>query len=520
MQDVVATIFVGGLVVGLVGLTGCSESHQRQAGQKLREAVDRAQKQHDKALTLLSETTYKVDQEYSPRTLTEAEMDSAELEIYSPGQIHPDVFPTLRQSEEDLFASLRENADAGAIDKALVQAALAEVLRLRGYCYGTLTSQTIQRLQELRGQAQQIANSAALQKDLLSYYQLLTAMGQEEIRQFRDQASMTHQKTITKLQEIQSKLQALQAEKDALIQTYEKLVTEARSLVIEGKLASGQEGLRKLENALGVQAKADASELRITEIEFESERLMAIQNALELDLATNKARMDVADELLQQRRDQADQTHDALRNVQEKLAQQQQALLSKLVEMARDCQETADNRTYAVNDYELALQQVQLAARALSAGGPDAATHQGDLLMTLAELDVLCLEVHQANTHFVERLKQQLPNLTETLEAAEAMETIQTFLTEPDALYQKAAERYSDAAESYRNVLRQADRQLRWAIEGQIGAAYARLYALTKDPEALKNASEALADALEGKRLAPHLKSVATLEKILQNSTK
>ena len=495
-------------VVGLALVGGCSESKARRAGRRLLKEVEQAEGLYYRALDYLVSPTHHVRQDRLP-----------------PGQeLHPDVLLTLKKAEEGLSKVLRDNRDAEAPDKAIAQVMLARILSLRGYCRTTQAYSAIRRVNTTRPRVEAILTSVRLQINLLGYYDELASAGDENIRGLRNQAAAVRSRKSADLAEVDERVATLRKQQAIESEEYANRNAEALVLSIEGRATPGQEGLKKLEEALGIQAKANAAEAKLAEIEREVDTLGARRKALEVDLADAEARIATVDDILGERKTQGAKNVVSLRGVRSRLKGSQAVLKRLLAAMEESCKEIESAQRQAINAYDLSLGKLSSASSAQPEDRLGTAASRADVLMATADLQARCVAVVEGNSRLAGvfgRVWREMGAAQLPLELAK----IQSFLGDPLALRDQAEKRYSQAVKLYGRALRDVDdRRLRWSYQGQLAAAYMRLHAFSRKDdlraEAFGEATKALDEATENKRFSPHLSSVVALRKILKSRRK
>jgi len=500
-------------LTGLAVTAGCSESKSRRAGRRLLDKAAKAERLCNRAIALLADPVYKIGEDYAPIEL-KARPGVEDITVLPAGQLHPGALRALGEAEKVLSDTLADkaNAAAGPAEKAVVHVLLARVLALKAHCESLAGFEAIERADLARQQAERVLVTLGCQCELLGYYGNLASISDEDLPRDRTQAENDRKAIAEQIKEIRLRIARLSEEKAAQSEKYKDLNARARELTIEARLGTSREGLAKLEEALEIQSRANAAESEVSRIESEIDLLNAKSKVLEIDLAAAKAKTDSIEESLAGRKAQRERNEVKVREVRARLATMEESLISLLAKMATACEQMLDSHRRAGNAYELALHQLKKAP----AGQAAVEATRANILMAMADLRARSLSVLRSNRQLAAHLKE----VWQVLDAGElpaAAVRAASFLAEPGTVQTEVEQQYRQAAELYQKALRGVDRQVLWAYQGQLAAAYVRLYNLTRDPEDLSRARQALQDALKDKRHSPYLASLRRLESIAES---
>jgi hypothetical protein len=493
-------------------IDGCSESPEHRASRTLLEEVTRASKLYDRALGYLGNPVYRIGEQYAP-VRTRGKVDESAIVVPSGGEIHPEVLPTLSRAQKLLGRALNDNKDAAPTDQAIARTTLARILSLTGYYHAISAERAIGRTEEARQQVRVILSLIDEQSNLLECGEKLSALGDQEVQRLLDEAANAQSQAMSEIKKIEDRVAELEVEKAGQGEMYEKLNAEARALGIEGRLVPGQEGLTKLEDALELQKKANAAESKAAEIEIEVDSLDMKRKALELTLNAATIRIEAMTRTLEERKALGAGLEAGLQRIKEQLNAHRKALAGPLAEMVRSTRALADAQMQASNVRELAVKQLTKAA-GLPGSQMNTDAQQADVLVYAANLEARCLEVLERNKQLVLELKKIWATMSPS-DAPINPADLESFLSDPAAIRQKAEARYTDAVKLYEKVIRRVERQLRWAYQGKLVATYMGLYKLTRNPETLTEADRILKEALSDKKSSPHLASVVRLRQLL-----
>lgn len=498
------------IVVAMFGpLVGCSEPKQRRAGRRLLGEATRArQLLDDGVLALLANPVYRAGESYAPFAVP-SHVTESDIFVHPGDDIHPNVLPTLKKAERLLSSALSDprNAPAAAQDKAVLQIMLGRVYSLRGYCAALQAYQADRDLATARKHADQMLAAARANADLLDYYNTLDSAEDTGVASLRTEA-VAHQAMIeSDINNLDQRLEQMRREKAAQSQAYQTHNAQARSMTMEAKLGTAKEGLKKLEKALDIRAAARKAETRVAEIEHEMASLLGKRKNLEVALATAEAQIAALaielSELQQTRAANVVATQQARRQLRVSLATVQEFL----GRMEAASGKLAEAVTTSNDSYEKASSHFR---KADAAGSSAANIQQAAALTTVAEMKTLALAAMDQN----KRLVDSFAKLWTKLGAGalpRAAQKVRSFLADAEAFRQDAEAKYAQAIKLYQKATSGADRQLRWAWQGELAAAHIRLYRLTKDPETLATAQAVLAEALRDREFSPSLTSVAQL---------
>jgi len=498
----------------LVLLAGCSHSKQREAGQNLLDEAGRAGKLYSRALSLMANPVYQIGQAYPP---LRSEIRPAEGEILVPPafEIHPEVLPILKKIEDSLTAALSANQEhAGASEKAVVQMMLARASSLRGHCHALELSLADTELANLRSQAEGNLAKISLSLDLLEHYNAVAAVNDQETRNLRAQGVADQSLVQDEIKEIDARLAAIDEERTAQSRKYEQRNAEARAMSIEARIGPVKEGLAKLEAALEIQAQASKAEARVAELEHEAHLLARKRQVLELDLQAAAAQVKAGESELARGEARRAESMAAAQEIAGQLHAALTQLQELLTEMERFSLRLANALGGATKAYDAALSYMGRAQGEPISGVP---SREARVLITVADLQQRVLQALESNKRFVEDLVKIWARASAGSLPPAAMK-LGSFVADAGSLQSDAESRCTKAISLYEKSLRSADRRYRWAYQGELAAGYVKLYKLTKDPETLGFARDALDEALKDKRFSPNLISIAELQDIYAES--
>jgi len=498
------------LAAGLVGMSGCSESRKTRASRELLGKVSLADKRYARALALLANPVYKVAGESVPAGSGAA--GQAEIEVAPVGQLHPEVMDLLGQIEQDLTAALADADKADASDVALARMTLASAHALKGYCQMILAGEARQRLNATRSKAEDVLAAVTVKAGLVDYYQALASLGDEDLSAARRQAIAEQAAVEDHIKDIDERLAAMAEDKKTQAGTFQEKNAVARAMSIEAGTGSAKEGMEKLQKALVLKALANKAESAMAEIERETAVLDSRRTALQVDLAGTQAKIAAADQEIVARRDLAASNKAGVSAAQVALKAEQDELGELVAAMAQACDELAAAQARASDAYDLALSQLKQAAPAEPAV---ADVRRADVLMSSADVKAQSLASMQANASFLDGLRRYLANAGADSGIAAVAGKLASFVAKPEVAKDSAAKQYQEAADLYKKALSRADRDHRWAYQGQLAAAYAGLYQLNGDAQSLQAARETLAEALKGNEFSPYLAPLAEIQKAL-----
>jgi len=497
------------LAVSLIGLQGCSESKTSRAGRELLEQVSLAERLYTRVLALLANPVYRVGDQYAP--LKTKIGSQANIEVAPAGRIHPEVFGDIKKMEQMLTAALAKAGGADDTDLALAHMMLAKAHALRGYCEMLAAEQARQRLGDARSTAGELLTAAITKVDLAGYYDLLASLSDVDLKAARRGAIAELAAIEDNIKDIDERLAAMAKEKKAKTVTYEQKNAEARSITSEASIGSAKQGLERLDKALKIKAVANRAEAVIAEIEHESGSLVQRRAELEIGLANAKSRIAAADDEIVYRKAIAAKSRAGVGEVQKALQADQAEIDRQINDMSKASTDFAAAMSRASNAYDLALAQLKQASAAAPA---DAGERRADIAMKQADIKAQLLATLRGNKNFVSELRRFLAKIGAS-EAPAQVGNLESFVPDPNLALEYAKKKYATAAKLYTQAIANADRNRRWAYQGQLAAAYANLYRLSGDAEALAAARDALSKALEGKRFSPYLAPLAELQKML-----
>ena len=507
---IVGTVFMILLGAALAPLTGCSESARDRANHRLCKELSQAEKLYGRALALLANPVYKSGDDYVP--LERDTGQQADITVPLLLDVHPEVLPILERIDADLSAALssEDSAEADDVTKALCDTMLSRCWSLRGFCLSYTADEAKKRFHASKRQASGRLTYLKQNEHLVGYYKLLATATDEDLVAMRAEAFEAAEELKAKMSDSDERLAAMDAEKLAQTKIYEQRSAEARRLDMSAVPRGVQQDAARLEKVLQLKSQASNAELVIAEIEHEVESLRAVRELYELSANAANSRIAAANEILAQRTQMVERNEAEGRQAVLALDTVQTQLLELVPDLGKACEDYAAAQAKTLEAYNLALKRLGR----LDASGDDAVVRRADLLMRVADIQADGLAELQSNKDFAESFGEVWEKLGKGQVPA-AIGTLRSFIKDPMAEKADAEGKYKKASELYQQVVKKADRNLRWAYQGQLASAYARLYALNRDPETLNAAREVLAEAIKNKEHSPNLTSLVQLQRIL-----
>ncbi|MDY6913471.1 MAG: hypothetical protein SVT52_03315 [Planctomycetota bacterium] len=517
-RDLIFGALVAACLVGMLTVAGCSASKSRRARQNILEEVLEAQRLVNKALALLASPVYAVGDKYAPFTTSTLVGPGEGLKILPGTALNPNAWQALQQAEDGLSAVLAENAEARPEDRAMGQSMLARVASLKGDYQATIAAAARDRAGEALREAQKALGLMEFQLSLCKYFHGLANLTDKELRQMISNAKADVQKFTTASADVRAKIDRLTKDRDALLATNEERIAAARNLRIESRLASGQKSLDLLQDALKIESQVSSNASKIGGIESQITSGKTEAKTVHLDLTSAKARLDVSGAVLKARKQQfgsADETKTKLLGT---IAEAQKHLERLAERTFSACAAAAEAETAAANAYELARKQLKAAAEALhDHASAEAMAEQADVLMAMAELNVRRLELQIDSSRLAKQIQSLWAEMDPPRNVPPALARAGDYLAEPAMVRQTAEAQYEEAAKLYKKAMSKVRRELQWAYQGQLAAAYIRLYHLSNRADSLEEARAVLQEAFEGRENSPHLASVAELQRMVND---
>lgn len=513
---------LAGSSLGLVLLAGCSKPREDQAGQDLLQAVGLARRHSERALSLMANLTYQAGGEAGP--IQGRKVTSQEVMVLPLDAVNPKALEALTEARKVLTDALSADADAPAANLALANQMLAQVESLMGD-YSLAQARSARRgvlsgLETCQAQANSIASGTALMKQ----YEALAASDDQQLNNEITQAAGDAQKAQADLTAAETETADLVKQVDGLTTANKRLLADAAGLRTQSQATKDEKQLEQFDEAIKKEIEAGNNGAKIFQLERKIGLLKADASTAKLVITSAQARQDMARKLLEDRKNTQTALTGEKTKVVDQVAKYGKSLEAASGELAAKVAEACTSQAEAGAHYQAALNACKEAARKDPASR-GALAGQAAAAQSIALANTALLEVNNPLALFAESVERTYKELNQS--APPAMTKIKGLLVDAGKARQDAADKFQEAAQSYQRVITMlaSDPQTRkwqWAYQAQRAGALINVANHTtkadERADALKNAEQMLADALQKKENSPYLQEALRLRQQLSGA--
>jgi len=520
--------------------TGCSDAKGRDAARKLLDEVDVASRLYGKAVSLMSQPPARLGGQYLPlEKVTRAPQATVELPM--PMAVNPDALKSLEEAEAALAAALRQyGRDAGPEQEALANTVWGDVLMLKADFQLAASAGERQQSRDTLTAAIRATSMVQLYGGLVRYYERLTSLSDRDVQAMLSAAQKDASDLQAEIAAVQQEISDLEGQINTLKAANDQMLPQVRELRLNAAQRSGQDGLDLLEKSLRLEGEINQNNSSIAERENTLEQRRSTLADRTMALEDAQGRQKAAEAMTEVRKGYAERGSSVMEEMSTSLAKAKADAQDRTVQLSRLCEKLSESEALAGEAYELALEKFNTARRLRpQTKDASAVARIADAQWAIAELQSHALNLRGRVMQLVEQLAwawspgqspttqpqttreaptgaaliEPVPDIRQAMPAF--ARGLLAYVPDPEQVRTKAIDAYQQAADLYTEAARLVSPQLRWAYQGQAGAAYVALYDLTGGQEALDKARETLGAALENKRESTYLQPVVALEQML-----
>jgi hypothetical protein len=515
------------LLAGLVLVSGCSDGEVRGANKALLEKVSDAQRLLEQAQNLLEAPLIVETETGKTVPLPGVEVDpeeyqarlkgsptgptpTAPVEIVLDQQVNPRVEELLNRAstliEEELQGSQADEAT-----RATARSELARIYEQKGY-FLSLASNREQNTAYARvNQAREVLGTLIEQKGILSYYEEVLALEDEDVQSMKSEAAGQARELSSEIDTLTGKIKTLQEKQQALLDRKNTLEAKARSFRAEAR-APGKKGYEADIKALEIMDEVGEIDTKISEIDNRISSLQMTLNERRMKLSIAQAQLAAAEKIITGREEGTDPNgmggRAAVRRQQAKLKQEHQQTIARgkelLQELAGAMEKWGEAEKDAANAYYTAgTNYDRYGQLATSAGDQservDAMAQKASILMTSGRDKLAKFYLHSEVEELLERLRDAWPGSA----PAEAGAIRKLLVPTADQIRKNGAQDYQDAIDALSDAISRTDSAQRWLYQGAQARAHIGKAQITGDATELKKADTVLQNALEGRAQSP-----------------
>jgi hypothetical protein len=527
------------LVLGLALLAGCSDNSQEQASSNIREQVAQSQQLFERAVWLMSAPVMVVDGETAPVM----QPGDAPVTVLPPDAVNPKALDALEAAENGLVEVLNANADAASREsQAMGHFLLGRIEALKANYYRQLASQARNAAVDLITDGQGWAASLRMQADSIKLYNQLAAQSTQDVQQVMAQAKAAAAEASKNAENLSGQIDKLQAERAELMTRRSELMAQASDLKRKARLAAGDEGLEMVDRAVGLQEQAQTAERRISAIDQQLESLAVEQATQQLAAVSAESRLELASAVIDAREKAASAIDRGMvirpgeqravvrdnggegmvvvpgrADLQARLAETRKQLAELSQKAGEAFQAAAEYEVEALNVYQPAVAQLRKAESLYASLDDDQnealmAFQRAETLMSRADMQLDRLTADAQAEKFAQEVREAFEAAGGDL-PTEALTTI-TGYVDGETVKGEAIETVEEVEQIHATgVLARFRGNTKWLYQGQLGAAYLRLYRITGEQRYRADAQRVLSEATENKEASPYLREVVALRR-------
>ena len=506
-------------IVCIGALSGCSDSPERSAWRKVREAIDEARRHCDSAIAKMANPTYTVDGKSVPIGGLPKRVAADRIKLAPAGTLDENALKHLQLAQRGLsevFSENRDDLDGEA--QAIALAVLGRIATLKGTYHAMSASISQDKAISAHTSASIVLGMMATRLQLMKYYDSVIAMSNEDVEEMIASAGEEIDKSKARLTEVQGETAALGSERDTLAAGNNDQMKKSRKLRLDSELASGEKRLELLRQAQDIEAQVGEATSRIARIELSTESLNIEEKALRSQIAFNEEKIAVAKEIIAERQAGDRRSIDSYQSFCDALAAARVRVEDLAGEIADACEEADVAEDLALSVFDLAGQHFYESRNLEKSSARGPSVDQAQALMSRGDLQTLQLALHALNTKLVADVRAtwaQLPQ--EEGMPSELIRRLEGYVTNPPETRESGAKDYGEAV----GLLKKSLRSLRgddriWIYQGMLANAYMAQYRMSPaDHELLANAEEQLRSAIEGRDGSRYLRDLVKLQQLL-----
>ena len=516
IRGAVALAVVGALAVLVVYVARWPEVGPQKANANIVAAVQRSNKLYERAQKLMANVVFT---DAAGRTVT-----PTTSKVTSPEQIkllplttpNPKALDDINQAVDGLKQALADNRSAGKDVEALAHKLLSRLLTLKGdyYTAKSLTDKVV--VGNLLDLANQSIGVMQRQMAFIEECNELTGISNDDVMTIRSEGLSKAKDLEAKKKEVSDIIFDLANKVKEMRASGAALATKASAARKESEKAEGQKGVDLLDQALAYEKvmyslrgkiREDQDRIRVLEVEYKDlglREVSATERAEAAEVILGNRKKETADRLVER---------DECRKVLKEFETSAIDLMDKIVKRSVEVK-TAEAE--AVNAYSAAVKQLEEAKVGEPARYAAYEADKADIAMVMADLSVERLSLQERLRLLAVLITDLWPKLSPPRQVPPGAPKLATYVADVEKLRNNATTGYQNATELYSKAIKSADRIHRWVYQGQLAAAYMGLYRLSGDTNELKNADDAIKDALKDKESSPYLEPVLELRRLVR----
>lgn len=502
--------FVLGVVAaGAMALAGCSKSAD-QASRDLRQKVDVAQRLANNALGIAGEPAVLSADGRAVR----AADDPNSLQILPACAVLPEALVKLNEAQQQIKSALSEYPDASPADRALATATLGKVQAMAGYVYAAGVASDLSPVWDNLRKASDLVADLGAKAELAAYYGSFMNTTDAEAKKLQATSQDELQKESAQLKTLEAEVKTQVDILKDLGPKQEQLLKEASSLRVQSKGATGKVALDQAEQAMDKQAQANTIASQIAEAEVVRDAKDAQRKVVAGEVELAKALEAVGKEGVGSAETRAAEFKAKREAMEASVAENVRKLEVLAGEINTALVKAAADEKPASEAYEAAAQGLEKSYTGLDqADQAEFAAQRALTAMAQAKLLEIRVAAVTAAASLGEQVKALWPKLQRPNEMPAAFAALTAPGADPAKMKEDQAKLYQVAIENFRKAMPKVRAELRWAYQGEVGAAYLGLYHVTQSRDSLTEAQKVLAEAVQNKEFSPYLTQVVELQK-------
>ena len=503
IAPVIAVVVCGG---GVVALWLWPAPKVKEDSRLLMVAVEKAGRRHRKALSLMTNTTFRVVQ-------GGAASSPENVELREPGELDESAPGILSAAEAELRKKMVEHGQAEDEVMAMAHVTAARIASLRAKHAGEVAELAWHKARSAcrEGYAQQATLGSQIGQ--LRHYLNLTELSTAEVAQERGAATTEKAARQKDIQDLDTKVKGLEKVRDQRNAENQKRAAAAQKLETASQLAGDPKVKKdKWEESRTIRKEMDVARNKIESNEDD----IAVEGARRKDLVvrldTAKARIAAATVVLEDRATEKSGFQDAAQKLKDKVKKTQEQIEKLAATIVKTSKTGVQARTEAVSACTQAADDLTKAAELHS--------REKEAVAKAAHADVamfwgrLLANQHHSSTEtgmLVTDLQKIWADVSSPgagkAEVPQVVKNIQNVVSQPGQIKAEAVAKYELAIQLYEEAKNAAPAtHLQWAYEGQLALAHRALYHLSGNTTNLAEGRSALKRAVEGKESSPFLK--------------
>jgi hypothetical protein len=425
-------------------------------------------------------------------------------------KLNPSVGSLLNRAAKIVEDALK-NTQADDAHQALARSVLARIHEQKGFYLARAAGRQRDTAYARLAQGRDIVGTLTEQKGILSYYDEVLSLEDDDVKAMKNQATSTAAELGGEIETLSGKIESLQKQQEKLLEKKNKLEATARSYRAEAR-APGKKGYEADIKALEVMDRIGEIDSQLSAIDNQISSLEMQLSERKMKLSIAQAQIAAADRIVTGREKGTDPNgmggRQAVRQERAELNQQHERSLAIGKEILQELADALKNwhaaDKEAGNAYYNASTNFERYGKLAGSAGQqdlrvDALAQQAAVEMSFGRSSIERYYLHAEVEELLERLEEVWPGGA----PAETTAIRQQLAPTTEQIRKTGRESFRNAVTRLEDAISRAEPAVRWLYQGAKARAYIGMAELSGEMVDLTKAETALNEALEGQAESP-----------------